>query len=104
MKKYRLASVAPVRFPVLAFTLDDGLSGEVDLTDEIKSGSLFEHLADRGLFDRVAVSTDGRSLGWNLQDLGHEIDLGADSLLIEIETRHVHHLAERYCLQRAAAE
>ncbi len=104
MKSYRVAAAKAVRFPVLQITFEDGLTGEIDLSGDIKPGSLFEPLADRALFDRVAVATGGRSVGWRLETIGHEIDLGADSLRIDIETKHVHHLAERYKEQRPAAE
>ncbi len=104
MKTYRITAVKPVGFPVLLVTFEDGLSGEIDLSADLTPSSIFAPLADRSLFDQVSIAPGGRSLGWNLDALGHEIDLGADSLRIDIETNHVHQLAERYRLQRTAAE
>ena len=104
MKSYRISSVEPIRFGVLSVTFEDGLSGEIDLSADIKPGSIFEPLNDAALFGRVQIASDGRSIGWKLGELGSEIDLGADSLRIDIETQHVHQLAERYRMQRTAAE
>ncbi|MCX5494331.1 DUF2442 domain-containing protein [Kaistia dalseonensis] len=104
MKSYRIVSVEPVRYPVLNVTFDDGLAGELDLTGDIDNGTLFEPLKDRSFFDKVSIGENGRAVGWNLDHVGHEIDLGADSIRIDLETRIVHELAERFRSQRTAAE
>ena len=104
MKMYRISSVEPVRYPVLSVTFDDELTGEIDLTDEIRAGSIFAPLVDEALFRSVGIARSGRSIGWNLDEAGKEIDLGADGLRIDIETQQVQHMAERYRRQRTAAE
>jgi hypothetical protein len=104
MKSYRVVSVEPVRHAVVCVTFDDGLSGEVDLNRDIETNVLFAPLADRALFDRVSVATGGRAFGWKLDDIGHEIDLGADGVRIDIEAQKVHELAERFRSHRTAAE
>ena len=104
MKTYKIAAVDAVCYPVLSVTFDDGFGGEIDLSGDIRPGSLFEPLSDRHLFGSVAVAPNGRSLGWNLGEVGREIDLGADSLRIDIETNHVRQMAKRFREQRPAAE
>ena len=104
MKTYKVSSVEAVDYPVLTVTFEDGFKGEIDLSGDIRSGSIFEPLADEALFRRVGLAANGRAVGWRLDEPGHEIDLGADSLRIDIETHHVHELARRYREQRPAAE
>jgi hypothetical protein len=102
--KYRIKSVEVVRYPVLRITFDDGLSGECDLTDLISHGPVFAPLKDEAYFRTVAVDEHGHTFGWNLDDLGHEIDFCPDSTRILIETQKVEELANRYRLNRSAAE
>jgi hypothetical protein len=104
MRLHRIASVEAVRYPVLKITFDDGLSGEYDLGDLIGAGPLFEPLKDEAYFQTVAVAPYGHTFGWNLDDEGNEIDFCPDSTRIQIETRMVEELAERYRARRTAAE
>jgi hypothetical protein len=101
---YRIKSVEPVRYPVLRVTFDDGLSGEYDLSDLIAKGPAFARLKDEAYFNTVAVGEHGHTFGWNLNDLGNEIDFCPDATRILIETRKAEELAERYRSSRSAAE
>ncbi len=101
---YRIKSVEVVRYPVLRVTFDDGLSGEYDLSDLIARGPVFAPLKDKAFFDKVSVGEHGHTFGWNLDDLGHEIDFCPDATRIRIETQKVEELAEHYRLNRSAAE
>ena len=103
-KTYRIKSVEVVRYPVLRVTFDDGLSGEYDLTDLIARGPVFAPLKDEAYFRTVAVGEYGHTFGWNLDDLGNEIDFCPDAARILIETQKVEELANRYRLSRSAAE
>jgi len=102
--KYRIKSVEVARYPVLRITFDDGLSGEYDLTELIANGPAFARLKDKAYFNTVAVGEHGHTFGWNLNDLGNEIDFCPDATRILIETRKVEELAERYRSDRSAAE
>ena len=101
---YRIKSVEVVSYPVLRVTFDDGLSGEYDLTELIARGPIFEPLRDREFFKTVAVGEYGHPFGWNLNDIGNEIDFCPDATRIAIETKKVEELAERYRSSRVAAE
>jgi hypothetical protein len=101
---YRIKSVEVVRYPVLRVIFDDGLSGEYDLADLIADGPAFAPLKDAAYFNTVSVGEHGYTFGWNLNELGHEIDFCPDATRILIETRKVEELAERYKLKRSAAE
>lgn len=101
---YRIKSVEVVRYPVLRVTFDDGLSGEYDLSDLIAKGQVFAPLKDKAYFNTVAVGEHGHTFGWNLDDIGHEIDFCPDATRIRIETQKVEELAERYRLTQSAAE
>jgi hypothetical protein len=102
--KHRIKSVEVLRYPVLRVTFDDGLSGEYDLSDMIAHGPAFARLKDKVYFNTVAVGEHGHTFGWNLHDLGHEIDFCPDSTRILIETQKVEELANRYRSRRPAAE
>ncbi len=101
---HRIKSVEVVRYPVLRVTFDDGLSGEYDLSELIEKGSAFALLKDEAYFNTVAVGDHGHTFGWNLDDVGHEIDFCPDATRIHIETQKVEELADRYRLSRSAAE
>ncbi|HEY1243532.1 MAG TPA: DUF2442 domain-containing protein [Hyphomicrobiaceae bacterium] len=101
---YRIKSVEVVRYPVLRVTFDDGLSGEYDLSDLIADGPMFAPLKDKAYFQTVAVGEHGYTFGWNLDDIGHEIDFCPDTIRILIETQKVEELANRYRQRRPAAE
>jgi hypothetical protein len=102
--KYRIKSVEVVRYPVLRVTFDDDLSGEYDLSEKIAKGPAFARLKDEAYFNTVAVGDDGHTFGWNLEDIGHEIDFCPDATRIRIETQKDEELADRYRLSRSAAE
>jgi len=101
---HRIKSVEIVRYPVLRVTFDDGLSGEFDLSDLIADGPAFARLKEEAYFKTASVGEHGHTFGWNLDDLGHEIDFCPDSTRIRIETQKVEELANRYRLSRPAAE
>jgi hypothetical protein len=104
MKRYAVRSVEAVRYAVLRLVFEDGLTGELDLTDRIASGVAFARLRDPEYFKQVAVADGGHAFGWNLDELGHEIDFCADSARIKIETRIVENAAEQYRKHSTAAE
>ena len=100
----KIKSATVVRYPVVRIVFDDGVEGEIDHSDHVANGQMFEPLRDRKLFDLVAVDEYGHSYGWNLHNEGDEIDFGADSTRTRIETQIVAVLAERYRRHRSAAE
>ncbi|KPF68842.1 molybdopterin-guanine dinucleotide biosynthesis protein [Bosea sp. AAP35] len=102
--KYRIKDVEAVRYPVVRVTFDDGLSGEYDLTGSIGPAASSAPFQDRAFFETVAVDFDGRSFGWNLDEIGHEIDFCSDAARITIETAMVEQLAAHYAAGRSAAE
>ena|SRR6266480_3641838 len=104
MKRYALKSVEVVRYPVLRIEFEDGLSGELDLSDTITSGVMFAPLKDPEYFKRVAIADGGHSFGWNLDEIGGEIDFCADSTRLDIETQIVESAAERHRKRSTAAE
>jgi hypothetical protein len=104
MKRYAIKSIEALRYPILRITFEDGLTGELDLSDEISSGEAFAPLRDPEYFKRVAIAEGGRSFGWNLDAIGNEIDFCADSARIDIETKIVEEAAARYRGNRTAAE
>ena len=104
MKQYAITEVQAVRYPILRIVFEDGLAGELDLSDEIAHGEMFAPLKDPEYFRQVAVAPGGRSFGWNLDEIGGEIDFCADATRIEFETRIVTDMAERFRHSRQAAE
>jgi hypothetical protein len=94
-KIHRIKSVEVLRYPVLLVTFDDGLSGEFDLTDLIADGPAFVPLKDETYFRKVAVGEYGHTFGWNLDDLGNEIDFCPDSTRIQIERQKVSQIAPK---------
>jgi hypothetical protein len=98
--RYRIKSVETPRYPLLRVTFDDGLTGEVDLSDDIAMGGIFAPLADERVFQTVAVDP----FGWNLDRLGQEIDFCPDTIRIEIETQTVSKMAADFRARRTAAE
>ena len=104
MKLARVTTVEAVRYPVLRVVFDDGFAGEIDLSDSIAEGEIFAPLKDPDYFRQVAIAQGGRSFGWNLDEVGEEIDLCADSARIDIETKMVSEMAERHRNRRTAAE
>ena len=81
-----------------------GFSGEYDLSELIADGPAFARLKDRDYFKTVSVGEHGHTFGWNLDDLGHEIDFCPDATRIRIETKIVEELASRFRARRSAAE
>ena len=84
-KIQRVVSVDVVRYPVLRVVFEDGFAGEYDLSKLIARGPIFAPLKDEEYFRTVAVAPYGHTFGWNLDDIGHEIDFCPDSVRIDIE-------------------
>jgi hypothetical protein len=101
---YRIKSVEVPRYPVLRITFEDGLSGEIDMTQDIETGPIFAPLKDESYFRAVKVGDRGLTYGWNLDDPGHEIDFCPDSVRIRFESEIVEKLAEEYRRHLVAAE
>jgi hypothetical protein len=104
MTTHRISQVEALHYPVVRVTFSDGLSDDVDLTEEIARGGLYEPLRDEAFFRTVAVAPQGRGFGWNLDLTGREIDFCSDASRVQAETRIVEELAERYARRRSAAE
>lgn len=100
---YRIKSIDVVRYPVLLVTFEDGLSGEYDMTTMIADGPMFAALKSEAYFRGVAVAEGGHAFGWNLDQLGHEIDFCADATRIGIEAQMVRELADRHRAGLSAA-
>ena len=99
--KYRIKTVEVPRHSVVKVTFDDGLSGEIEIKDMV---GMFAPLQDESFFRKVSVEPHGRSFGWNLDEIGREIDFCADATRIEIEAAKVAKMADDYSSQRPAAE
>ena len=101
---YRIVDVSVVRYPVLRITFNDGLTGEYDLTNKISHGPAFVRLRDEAFFAQVALDPQGHTFGWNLNDLGNEIDFCPDATRIKIEEQKVAELADRHRTNRPAGK
>lgn len=104
MKRHRIVSVEPKHYPVLHVTFDDGVSGDLDLSESLDAGSLFAPLKDEAFFRTVALDAQGHTFGWRLDEPGQEIDFCPDATRIRIETQRVEELAARFRAARFAAE
>ena len=102
--RYNIKNVEVPRYPVLRITFDDGLSGEIDYTDLIGRGGVFAPLGDEDFFRRVEVDRYGHTFGWNLDQLGREIDFCPDATRIEIESWIVNKMADDFRAHRTAAQ
>jgi hypothetical protein len=102
--RHKITKVAVKNYPVLSIEFDDGIQGDVDMSNDIVSKSIFADLRDPAFFDKVAVGRDGDCLGWKLDDIGNEIDLSADGLRSDIEIQIVRSRAARHRATRHAAE
>lgn len=89
----RVTHLKVVRFPVIEVTFDDGFRGEVDFTDIISRGNALAPLRDPAYFSKVAIDELGHRIGWRLDDMGNELDFGADSLRRNAEDHAVAELA-----------
>ena len=96
MKTHRIASVEPLQYPTLRVTFEDGIGGSLDLSDLIAEGAICAPLKDDADFRTVAIGEGGRTFGWDLGAVGHEIDFCPDATRIRIETQIVADLASRY--------
>ncbi|MDD9909503.1 MAG: hypothetical protein OXR62_07400 [Ahrensia sp.] len=82
----RAVKVQAVIYGVLKIEWSDGFTGLVDLRSKISEGSLFEWLRDDPRrFSDVEIGANGQCVGWRLQEIGQEIDFGADSLRLRSE-------------------
>ena len=96
MKTHRIASVEPLQYPTLRVMFEDGIGGILDLSDLIAEGAIFAPLKDEAYFRTVAIGEGGRTFGWDLGAVEHEIDFCPDATRIRIETQIVADLASRY--------
>lgn len=104
MKSYRISRIEVPRYPVLAITYEDGLSGEKNFSEEIATYPVYASLKDPDYFRTVGIKEGGYAFGWNLEDIGNELDFCADSTRYDIETQIVRERAAEYRRHRAAAE
>lgn len=103
MTLHRITAIEVVRHPVLRLTYDDGLSGEYDLAPFLAMGPLFAPLSDNDYFRTVELGEHGRTFGWNLHDIGHEIDFCPDAARMQIETDLVNTRAEQFAARLSTA-
>ena len=89
----RVTHLKVVRFPVIEVTFDDRFCGEVDFTDIISRGEVMAPLRGPAYFAKVAIDEYGHRIGWRLDDVGHELDFGADALRRDAEDHAVAMLA-----------
>ena len=71
---HRVASVEPLANCRLGLSFDDGVTGEVDLSDMVGTG-VFEALSDPAEFAKVYVDPETHTVAWP-----GDIDLCPDSL------------------------
>jgi hypothetical protein len=102
--RHLLTKVAVKNYPVLSVEFDDGIAGDIDMSNDIATKPIFAELQDPVFFGSVSIGRDGSCLGWKLDDLGNEIDLSADGLRTDIEVQIVRERAARYRASRQAAE
>ena len=75
----RIVSTTPVIHGVLKVVWNDGYEGIVDLRPTIARGKIYSYLKNSKNFAKVRVSEYGHSIEW-INDMGQEIDFGADTL------------------------
>jgi hypothetical protein len=75
-----ITEVRVVRYGVLHLTFEDGLTGEVDLTDRLW-GPVFEEVRTPEGFAKVRVDPEFGSVGWP-----NEVDLAPDTLYLRVKT------------------
>jgi Protein of unknown function (DUF2442) len=95
-----IREVAVVRYPALRVTFEDGFSGEYDMTPLIARGKVFEPLKDEAFFATVAVGEYGHTFGWQLDQIGREIDFCPDSTRMNIEAGIAKRAADDHQVQR----
>lgn len=78
---HRVVSVEPLAEYRLRLSFDDGVVGEVDLSDMVGEG-VFEALTDHAEFAKVYVDPKTHTVAWP-----GEIDLCPDSLYEDVQTR-----------------
>jgi Protein of unknown function (DUF2442) len=82
----RIVAAEPVIHGVLKIVWNDGFEGVVDLRPVIARGKIFDFLKTDGNFRKFSIEEYGHSIGW-IDDAGHEIDFGADSLRMKAENQ-----------------
>jgi Protein of unknown function (DUF2442) len=102
--RHQLTKVSVNTYPVLSVEFDDGIAGDVDMSEDIATKPMFAELQVPAFFGSVSIGRDGSCLGWKLDDLGNEIDLSADGLRNDIEVQIVRARAARYRASSQAAE
>ena len=102
--RHKIVDVHVIKYPVLSITFEDGLSGELDLQNDIVTKSMFAELKDETFFNTVSLAADGLCLGWKLDHVFEEIDFSADGLRTDIETQVVIKAAAEYRAKLQAAE
>ena len=96
MKRYRVISISIPTYPILRLTFDDGLTGDINLSDDIERGPFYAPLKSEAFFRDVAIADDGRSFGWRMDQPFSEIGFCADAARIDIETSLVAARADQY--------
>jgi hypothetical protein len=75
----RIVAAEPVIHGVLKIQWDDGYAGIVDLRPVIVRGKIFTYLQEPKNFEKLKVGEYGHGIVW-VNEVGEEIDFGADSL------------------------
>jgi Protein of unknown function (DUF2442) len=94
--RYKVVSVEVMKYPVVTLTFADGFTGDVDFSHDIDNFELCQPLKNPVYFATVAVRPGGSSIGWNLDDIGNEIDYAADTMRADAEVAAVRKMADEY--------
>jgi hypothetical protein len=89
----RIVKAEPVIHGVLKLVFTDGYEGVVDLRPIIARGRIMTWLQKPANFQKVQLEEHGHHVFW-IDDDGHELDFGADSLRRDTEKQaELHKLA-----------
>jgi hypothetical protein len=77
---YRIVAAKVVRHGVVALTFEDGLEGEVDLTERL-FGPAFERVRTPTGFAEVYVNEESGTIAWP-----GEVDLAPDTLYVRVKS------------------
>ncbi len=94
MNRSRLVKAEAVSPGLVRLTFMDGFAGVYDLSGFINRGPAFAPLKDSAVFEKVSVGELGLSFGWNLDEIGKEIDFGAEAARADLEAERIKQLAE----------
>lgn len=94
----RIKALEPKPDHRIALIWEDGSTGTVDLSPEIKRGGVFARLADESQFRKVRLAPGGRAIEWPDESGEAVVDIDAEALrrrahrdsLLTTVLRHLH--------------